>query len=164
MHACYNIKHKFNRCYIMYTRNVFSSHSSCHSSKIFIRLFCKEKASVMCSNVLHLAVEGKFSKTANTRYNYESTSAAMPTMLLCYIFHMMQVISATKYIVRKESTRDHVDLLLSSRHWPLVYAVDMACDVVAHLEVREPKLASVLWGDRRGCFQKPCNTSAPQVY
>lgn len=41
-------------------------------------------------------------------------------------------------IMRKESTRDHVNLLLSSRHWPTVYAVDIACDVVAHMEVREP--------------------------
>ena len=45
------------------------------------------------------------------------------------------MISVSKFIMRKESTRDHVDLLMLSRHWPLVYAVDMACDVVAHIEV-----------------------------
>lgn len=75
----------------------------------------------------------------------------------------MQVISATKYIVYKESTRDHVDLLLSSRYWPAVYAVDMACDVVAHTEAREPHLANSLWGDRRGCFEKPTTDSLPKV-
>ncbi len=52
----------------------------------------------------------------------------------------VQIISATKYIIRRERTRDHVDFLLSSRCWPLVYVVhvDMASDVVA-LEVREPE-------------------------
>ena len=58
--------------------------------------------------------------------------------------------------MRKESTRDHVDLLLSSKHWPLVYAVNMSCGVVAHVEAREPKLANAMsWGERRGCFEKP---------
>ena len=42
-------------------------------------------------------------------------------------------------------------------------AVDMACDVVAHMEVREPQLASALWGDRRGCFQVPSATTSPEV-
>lgn len=64
--------------------------------------------------------------------------------------------------MRKESTRDHVDLL-SSWCWPTVYAVDMACDVVAHMEVREPQLASALWGDRRGCFEVPSASTSPQV-
>ena len=45
-----------------------------------------------------------------------------------------------------EHYRDHVDLLLSSKHWPVVFAVDMACDVTAHVEVRHPKLANALWG------------------
>ena len=73
------------------------------------------------------------------------------------------MISATKYIMRKESTRDHVDLLLSSRHWPLVYAVDMACDIVAHMEVRSPSLATALWSDKRGCFEKPKLGRSPKV-
>ena len=59
-----------------------------------------------------------------------------------------QVISGSKSILKKESTRDHVDLLISSKHWPLAYAVDMACDVVAHMEVRAPKLARAMWGER----------------
>ena len=57
--------------------------------------------------------------------------------------------SKLKFVMRKESTRDHVDLLLSSKHWPVVFAVDMACDVAAHLEVCLPKLATALWGERR---------------
>ena len=65
--------------------------------------------------------------------------------------------------MRKESTRDHVDLLLSSKHWPLVYAVDMVCDVVAHVEIREPKLANAMWGNRRGCFQRPVPGIPPKV-
>ena len=78
-------------------------------------------------------------------------------------YYYLQVISATKYIVKKESTRDHVDLLLSCKHWPLVYAVDMACDVVAHMEARLPQMAAAIWGNRRGCFEKPCPGRAPQV-
>ena len=65
--------------------------------------------------------------------------------------------------MKKESTRDHVDLLLSSKHWPLAYAVDMACDVAAHTEVRVPKLARAMWQDRRGCFQKPRKGQDPTV-
>ena len=68
-----------------------------------------------------------------------------------------------KYIVRKESTRDHVDLLLSSRCWPTVYAVDISCDIVAHMEVREPQLASAMWGNRRGCFEVPSASTPPKV-
>ena len=48
-------------------------------------------------------------------------------------------------------------------HWPVVFAVDMACDVTAHVEVRHPKLANALWGERRGCFQKPHPRNDPQV-
>ena len=65
-------------------------------------------------------------------------------------FFLLQVISASKLTMRKESTRDHVDLLQSSKHWPLVCAVDMACDVVAHVEVREPKLANAITDSRGG--------------
>ena len=58
-----------------------------------------------------------------------------------------------------EYNRDHVDLLLLLKHWPIVYAADMACDIVAYMEVREPKLASEMWGGgggggRRGCLEK----------
>lgn len=73
------------------------------------------------------------------------------------------MISGSKFILKKESTRDHVDLLLSSKHWPLAYAVDMACDVVAHMAVRAPKLARALWGERRGCFEKPKIGINPKV-
>ncbi len=37
---------------------------------------------------------------------------------------------------------------MSSKHWSLVYAVDMACDVVAHIEVRDPALANAMWGEK----------------
>lgn len=80
-------------------------------------------------------------------------------MALCAI----KVISASKFIMRMESTRDHVDLLMSLKHWPLVYAVDMACDVVAHIEVSHPKLANAMWGERRGCFQQPKQGITPEV-
>ena len=56
------------------------------------------------------------------------------------IIILLQVISTSKFILRKESIWDHVGLLLSSKHWPLAYAVDMACDVVAPVKVRAPKI------------------------
>ena len=59
--------------------------------------------------------------------------------------------------------QDHLDLLLSFKHWPVVYAVDMTCDVVAHAEVHNPLLANVLWGDRRDCFERPKHQHTPQV-
>ena len=49
-----------------------------------------------------------------------------------------------------------MDLLLLCNLWPLVYAVDMACNVVAHVEARLSLMAEAMWGNRRGCFEKPC--------
>ena len=53
---------------------------------------------------------------------------------------------------------------MSSKHWPLVYAVDMACDVVGHTEVRHPKHANAMWREKRGCFQQPKQGVIPEVY
>ena len=53
--------------------------------------------------------------------------------------------------------------LRRSKHWPLLYAVDMACDVVTHIEARDPQLANTLWGERRGCFEKPSKRVTPKV-
>ena len=62
--------------------------------------------------------------------------------------------------MRRESTRDYLDLLLSCKHWPAVLAVDMACDVVA---CQRPELAQSLWGERRGCFERPVANEVPKV-
>ena len=56
-----------------------------------------------------------------------------------------------------------MDLLVSSKHWPVVFAVDMACDVAAHVEVQHPNLAIALLLDRSGCFWKPHPQNDPQV-
>ena len=74
-----------------------------------------------------------------------------------------QVISGSKFILRKESTCDHVDLLFTSKHWALAYAVDLACNVVAHMEVRAPQVAKTMWGERHGCFEKPKMNVDPKV-
>ena len=37
------------------------------------------------------------------------------------------------------------------------------CDVVAHMEARLPQMAAAIWGNHRGCFEKPCPGRAPQV-
>lgn len=55
--------------------------------------------------------------------------------------------------MKKESTRDHVDLLLSSKHWPVVFAVDMACDVTAHVEVRHQSLPMLFGGREEDAFK-----------
>ncbi|KAM5171933.1 HMG domain-containing protein 3 [Mantella aurantiaca] len=66
-----------------------------------------------------------------------------------------QVVCGSKYIVRGESPRDHVDLLASSRHWPPVYVVDMATQVALCSDLCCPNLAKQMWGKNQGCFSDP---------
>ena len=40
----------------------------------------------------------------------------------------------------------------------------MACDVVAHTEARLPLMAEAMWGNRQGCFEKPCPERPPRVH
>ncbi|XP_020014443.2 HMG domain-containing protein 3 isoform X2 [Castor canadensis] len=66
-----------------------------------------------------------------------------------------QVVCGSKYLVRGESARDHVDLLASSRHWPPVYMVDMATPVALCADLCYPELTSQMWGRNQGCFSSP---------
>ncbi|XP_036605837.1 HMG domain-containing protein 3 isoform X2 [Trichosurus vulpecula] len=66
-----------------------------------------------------------------------------------------QVICGSKYLVRGESARDHVDLLTSSRHWPPVYVVDLATPVSLCADLCYPELTSQMWGKNQGCFSSP---------
>uniref|UniRef100_A0A672TWI9 HMG-box containing 3 n=1 Tax=Strigops habroptila TaxID=2489341 RepID=A0A672TWI9_STRHB len=66
-----------------------------------------------------------------------------------------QVVCGSKYIVRGENARDHVDLLVSSRHWPPVYVVDRASSVALCADVCCPGLTSQMWGKNQGCFSDP---------
>ncbi|KFW00088.1 HMG domain-containing protein 3, partial [Eurypyga helias] len=66
-----------------------------------------------------------------------------------------QVVCGSKYIVRGENARDHVDLLVSSRHWPPVYVVDTASSVALCADVCCPGLTSQMWGKNQGCFSDP---------
>ncbi|MBN3294733.1 HMGX3 protein, partial [Polypterus senegalus] len=66
-----------------------------------------------------------------------------------------QVICGSKYIVRGESARDHVDLLVSSRYWPPVYVVDIARQVAVSTDIWYPELAAQMWGKNQGCFSDP---------
>ncbi|XP_053574625.1 HMG domain-containing protein 3 [Bombina bombina] len=72
-----------------------------------------------------------------------------------------QVVCGSKYIVRGESPRDHVDLLASSRHWPPVYVVDMATQVALCADLCYPNLTQKMWGKNQGCFS---DTSEPPMY
>ncbi|NXK32451.1 HMGX3 protein, partial [Piprites chloris] len=71
-----------------------------------------------------------------------------------------QVVCGSKYIVRGESARDHVDLLVSSRHWPPVYVVDTASSVALCADLCCPGLTSQMWGKNQGCFSDPMDPPA----
>ncbi|KAK7137582.1 hypothetical protein R3I94_013285 [Phoxinus phoxinus] len=71
-----------------------------------------------------------------------------------------QVVCGSKYMVRRESARDHLDLLLSSRFWPPVYVTDCAQKVALCTDVLYPELASQMWEKNQGCFSDP--TATPQ--
>uniref|UniRef100_A0A8C8SU19 HMG-box containing 3 n=1 Tax=Pelusios castaneus TaxID=367368 RepID=A0A8C8SU19_9SAUR len=72
-----------------------------------------------------------------------------------------QVVCGSKYIVRGESARDHVDLLVSSRHWPPVYVVDMASSVALCADICCPALTIQMWGKNQGCFSDPMEPPMP---
>lgn len=66
-----------------------------------------------------------------------------------------QVVCGSKCLVRGETARDHVDLLLSSRYWPPVYVSDCARAVALCADVQYPDLATRMWGRNQGCFSDP---------
>nr|XP_005558291.1 PREDICTED: HMG domain-containing protein 3 isoform X4 [Macaca fascicularis] len=78
-----------------------------------------------------------------------------------------QVVCGSKYLVRGESARDHVDLLASSRHWPPVYVVDMATLVALCADLCYPELTNQMWGRNQGCFssptEPPVSVSCPEL-
>uniref|UniRef100_A0A8D2BBM2 HMG-box containing 3 n=1 Tax=Sciurus vulgaris TaxID=55149 RepID=A0A8D2BBM2_SCIVU len=78
-----------------------------------------------------------------------------------------QVVCGSKYLVRGESARDHVDLLASSRHWPPIYVVDMATPVALCADLCYPELTSQMWGKNQGCFssptEPPVSVSCPEL-
>ncbi|XP_030783707.1 HMG domain-containing protein 3 isoform X3 [Rhinopithecus roxellana] len=78
-----------------------------------------------------------------------------------------QVVCGSKYLVRGESARDHVDLLASSRHWPPVYVVDMATSVALCADLCYPELTNQMWGRNQGCFssptEPPVSVSCPEL-
>ncbi|XP_039473487.1 HMG domain-containing protein 3 isoform X2 [Oreochromis aureus] len=66
-----------------------------------------------------------------------------------------KVMCASKYLVKGETARDHVDLLLSSRYWPPVYVCDCARQVALCTDLQYPQLAKQMWGRNQGCFSDP---------
>ncbi|XP_034545320.1 HMG domain-containing protein 3 isoform X2 [Notolabrus celidotus] len=66
-----------------------------------------------------------------------------------------KVVCGSKYLVRGETARDHVDLLLSSRYWPPVYVSDCARHVALCADTQYPELATQMWGRNQGCFSDP---------
>ncbi|XP_053735834.1 HMG domain-containing protein 3 [Synchiropus splendidus] len=78
-----------------------------------------------------------------------------------------KVVCGSKYLVRGETARDHVDLLLSSRFWPPVYVSDCARQVALCTDVQYPEVAVQMWGRNQGCFsdpfEKPEFVSCPEL-
>ncbi|XP_058506335.1 HMG domain-containing protein 3 [Solea solea] len=66
-----------------------------------------------------------------------------------------KVVCGSKYLVKGETARDHVDLLLSSRYWPPVYVSDCAKQVALCTDLQYPELATLMWGRNQGCFCDP---------
>ncbi|XP_072295607.1 HMG domain-containing protein 3 [Eucyclogobius newberryi] len=66
-----------------------------------------------------------------------------------------KVVSGSKCLIRRESARDHLDLLLSSRYWPPVYVTDCAQQVALCADMQYPDLATQMWGRNQGCFCDP---------
>ncbi|CAN9514946.1 unnamed protein product [Ophioblennius macclurei] len=66
-----------------------------------------------------------------------------------------KVVCSSKYLVRGETARDHVDLLLSSRYWPPVYVCDCARQVALCADMQYPEVAAQMWGRNQGCFSDP---------
>uniref|UniRef100_A0A3Q2ZPJ3 HMG box domain containing 3 n=1 Tax=Kryptolebias marmoratus TaxID=37003 RepID=A0A3Q2ZPJ3_KRYMA len=78
-----------------------------------------------------------------------------------------QVVCSSKYLIRGETARDHVDLLLSSRYWPPVYVCDCPQQVALCTDLQYPELATQMWGRNQGCFsdpfEKPELVSCPEL-
>ncbi|XP_078267381.1 HMG domain-containing protein 3-like [Rhinoraja longicauda] len=72
-----------------------------------------------------------------------------------YKLCLHQVVCGSKYLVRRESGRDHVDLLVSSRYWPPVYVTDVAPHVALNADVRYPEITGQMWERKQGCFSDP---------
>ncbi|XP_076021123.1 HMG domain-containing protein 3 [Genypterus blacodes] len=66
-----------------------------------------------------------------------------------------KVVCGSKYMVRGETARDHIDLLVSSRYWPPVYVTDCARQVALCTDMQYPELATQMWGRNQGCFSDP---------
>ncbi|XP_057705691.1 HMG domain-containing protein 3 [Corythoichthys intestinalis] len=66
-----------------------------------------------------------------------------------------KVVCSSKYLVRGETARDHVDLLVSSRFWPPVYVGDCARQVALCTDMQYPGMAARMWGRNQGCFSEP---------
>ncbi|XP_037635466.1 HMG domain-containing protein 3 [Sebastes umbrosus] len=66
-----------------------------------------------------------------------------------------KVVCGSKCLVRGETARDHVDLLLSSRYWPPVYVSDCARQVALCADMQYPEQATQMWGRNQGCFSDP---------
>ncbi|XP_038132845.1 HMG domain-containing protein 3 [Cyprinodon tularosa] len=78
-----------------------------------------------------------------------------------------KVVCSSKYLVRGETARDHIDLLLSSRNWPPVYVCDCPRQVALCTDLQYPQIAAQMWGRNQGCFsdpfEKPEFVSCPEL-
>ncbi len=74
---------------------------------------------------------------------------------------IIQCTVASKFLTLTESVRDAADLYLSLKYPPIVFVCDTPCGLVRHMECRCKETARKLWGERAGCFEKPCLDKEP---
>ncbi|TRY91315.1 hypothetical protein DNTS_030131 [Danionella cerebrum] len=108
------------------------------------------------------SVSSLYSNTQNSLWTGAQPKALMTAGKISKVCPH-QVVCGSKYLVRRESARDHLDLLLSSRLWPLVYVSDCAQQVALCTELSCPQLASLMWGKNQGCISDPTAEESLQV-
>lgn len=68
---------------------------------------------------------------------------------------------ASKFLLLQESVRDPADLFLSLKYPPPLLITDTPCGFARHMDLREPEIAKVIWGNRSGCLEIPSLEKSP---
>ncbi|XP_065060370.1 HMG domain-containing protein 3-like isoform X3 [Rhopilema esculentum] len=69
----------------------------------------------------------------------------------------------SKFMILTESVRDAADLWLSLRYPPVLFICDTPCTFVRHMNLRDPDMARITWGENDGCFEKPKLEAIPTL-
>ncbi|CAB4020048.1 Hypothetical predicted protein [Paramuricea clavata] len=78
-------------------------------------------------------------------------------------FSLSKITAASKFLLLQESVRDAADLYLSLKYPPHLFVLDTPCGFSRHVNLREPDLAAMFWGDTLGCCEKPLLEMQPNL-